>query len=105
MTASPSVRIDPDISPRWGRLRSDGKEQHMTIAIITAFCYSVAELYKLTTWNTKFIPVMCALIGTALGTLGYYFVPEFPGSDLLESLIIGLASGLAATGTHEAVTK
>ena len=35
----------------------------MTIAIITAFCYSVAELYKLTTWNTRFIPVMCALIG------------------------------------------
>ena len=86
----------------------------MTIAIITAFCYSVAELYKLTTysvaelyklttWNTRFIPVMCALIGTVLGTLGFYFVPEFPGADLLESLIIGLASGLAATGTHESV--
>ena len=75
----------------------------MTIALITAFCYSVAELYKLTTWNTRFIPVMCALIGTVLGTLGFYFVPDFPGTDLLESLIIGLASGLAATGTHESV--
>ena len=77
----------------------------MTIAIITAFCYSVAELYKLTTWNTKFIPVMCAIIGTLLGILGFYFVPGFPGTDPLESVMIGLASGLAATGTHEVVTK
>ena len=75
----------------------------MTIAIITAFCYSVAELYKLTTWNTRFIPLLCGTIGLALGILGFYFVPGFPAEDLLQAVTLGLASGLAATGAYEAV--
>ena len=77
----------------------------MTIAIRTAFCYSVAELYKLTTWNKRLIPLLCGAIGLVLGVLGFYFVPLFPAEDLLQAVTLGLASGLAATGAYEAIKE
>jgi hypothetical protein len=42
------------------------------------------------------------LLGCILGVVGFYLVPGFPADNLLMALWIGVASGGAATGLHQA---
>jgi len=77
-----------------------------TIPAITAIAFGCGQLYKLTKWNTKWIPLMCGIIGFVLGIIVYFFGMEtFEIIPFLTSIASGIASGLAATGAHQAVTK
>ena len=49
--------------------------------------------------DNRIIPTMCALLGIALSVWIYW------GSITPETLLSGFASGLAATGLHEAFTQ
>ena len=42
------------------------------------------------------------LLGGILGLVGWRFMPDFPAGDVLTALAVGIVSGLAATGVHEA---
>lgn len=77
-----------------------------TIPAITAIAFGCGQLYKLTPWNTKWIPLMCGVIGAVLGLVVYFVGMEsFDIMAFLTALAGGIASGLAATGAHQAVTK
>lgn len=49
--------------------------------------------------DNRIIPTMCALLGIALSVWIYW------GNITPETLLSGFASGLAATGLHEAFTQ
>ena len=53
----------------------------------------------------KFIPVIVGVCGGALGVLGMYVMPEFPASDVVNALAVGIASGLASTGANQIVKQ
>ena len=74
-----------------------------SVAAITALCYLLGEAVKLTRLDTKCIPALCGALGLVLGVAGLYLMPGFPASDLLSAAALGAASGLAATGSHEAL--
>lgn len=71
------------------------------VAGISVICYLCGLGVKATALDNKFIPVICGVLGGALGTLGLYIMPDFPASDLINAIAVGIASGLAATGADQ----
>ena len=49
----------------------------------------------------ELIPVICGCIGAVLGIAGLYLMPDFPATDVINALAVGIVSGLAATGVNQ----
>ena len=74
-----------------------------SVAAITVICYLVGLMVKaVPNINDKYIPIACGLAGAVLGMAGLYLsLPDFPASDPLTALAVGIVSGLAATGINQ----
>ena len=68
---------------------------------ITVICYLAARGIKATPLNNKWLPVICGILGGLLGILGMLIMPDFPASDYITAIAIGIVSGLAATGANQ----
>jgi uncharacterized membrane protein len=80
-----------------------------SIPVIVAIVYGAVELFKkyvtAEKW-IKLIPVFAAALGVVLGIVAYYAVPAImPAENVLVAILVGGASGLAATGTHQVVKQ
>lgn len=77
-----------------------------SVAVITVICYLVGLVVKASPYNNdKYIPIACGVAGAILGALALFaHVPEFPATDYLTAVAVGIVSGLAATGANQ-VTK
>lgn len=75
------------------------------VAAITIICYLAGSLVKCTTLDNKFIPVICGVFGGALGVVGMITIPDFPATDYITAIAVGIVSGLAATGIDQAVKQ
>lgn len=53
----------------------------------------------------KFIPVIVGAVGAVLGVVGMYTIKDFPATDILNALAVGIASGLASTGANQIVKQ
>ena len=74
----------------------------LSVPAITVICYLVGEFVKVfEKIPDKVIPTICGITGAALGVVGMYTMPEFPATDILGALAVGIVSGLAATGAHQ----
>ena len=71
------------------------------IPVIIGLCLCAGFVVKhwVSDVDNRIIPTMCALLGIALSVWIYW------GSITPETLLSGLASGLAATGLHEAFVQ
>lgn len=78
-----------------------------SVAAITVICYLVGLGVKLTPFdNNNLIPVVCGAVGALLGALCLYLgVPEFPATDIVTAIAVGIVSGLAATGVDQVVKQ
>ena len=72
------------------------------VAAITVICYLVAEGVKKTAIDNKWLPTISGTVGAVFGVLGYMIMPDFPANDFITALAVGIVSGLAATGAHQA---
>ncbi len=75
------------------------------VAAITAICYLVGEGVKVSGLGSKFIPVIVGVAGGVLGVIGYKIMPDFPATDILTAVAVGIVSGLAATGVNQVVKQ
>lgn len=75
-----------------------------SVAAITVICYLIGTIVKSTNVNDKYIPCVVGVVGAILGVVGMKFMPDFPASDILTSVAVGIVSGLAATGVNQ-ITK
>ena len=76
------------------------------VAGIVVICYLVDLIVKATPWNNnKIIPIVCGMAGAVLGVAGMYVMPEFPATDPITAVAVGIVSGLAATGADQAVKQ
>ena len=76
------------------------------VAAITVICFLVGQAVKVTPLDHKFIPVICGTVGAILGVIGFYVgMPDFPATDVITAIAVGIVSGLAATGANEAVKQ
>lgn len=72
------------------------------VAGIVVICYLVGLIVKATPWNNnKIIPIVCGMAGAALGVAGMYVMTEFPATDPITAVAVGIVSGLAATGADQ----
>ena len=74
-----------------------------SVAAITVIAFLVGQLVKATKLDNKWIPIICGVVGGALGVLGMSIMPDFPATDIITAVAVGIVSGLAATGINELV--
>ena len=72
-----------------------------TVAAITALVFFIAEGVKRIGFKDNLIPVLCGLVGAILGVVGYFLMPDYPAGDIMTAIVVGIESGLAATGGHQ----
>ena len=77
----------------------------MEVSAITLICYLGGMGVKLSALDNKWIPLICGVMGGALGLLAMRVMPEFPAGNLIDAVAVGIASGLAATGADQAVRQ
>lgn len=73
-----------------------------SVAGITVICYLAAHVAKATALDNKWLPVVCGTLGGILGFVALRIpVPDFPATDPLTAVAVGIVSGLAATGADQ----
>lgn len=72
------------------------------IPVITVIAFLAAEAIKATSLDNKWLPIICGTFGGILGVVAMFVMPEFPAVDILTAIAIGIVSGFAATGVHQA---
>lgn len=72
------------------------------IAAITVLCFLAAQGVKVTSIDNKWLPVICGGLGGVLGVVGMKIMPDFPAQDIITAAAVGVVSGFAATGVHQA---
>ena len=75
------------------------------VTAITVIVYIVGLAAHASALPGKWIPVVCAGAGAALGICGFYVMPAFPAGDLLSAAAVGIVSGLAATGADQMIKQ
>lgn len=71
------------------------------VAAITVICLLVAQAIKATSLDNKWLPVLCGALGGILGVVGMFAMPDFPATDVISAVAVGIVSGLAATGANQ----
>ena len=75
------------------------------VAAITVIVYIIGLAVKATNIDNKWIPVICGIVGGALGVVGMMYMPDFPATDYITAAAVGIVSGLAATGADQVVKQ
>ena len=73
----------------------------VSVGSLVVICYFVGSWVKVSKLDNKYIPVICGVAGAVLGVAGMYFIPDFPATDPITALAVGIVSGLAATGVDQ----
>ena len=82
----------------------------ISVPVIAAIVYWVINLIKYATkQNEKFMrfsPLVAAALGAVLGIVAYFAVPNIvPAENVFVAILIGIASGLTATGTNQIIKQ
>ncbi len=74
----------------------------MNVASITVIAYLVGIAAKnIKNIPDNVIPVICGLSGAILGLISMYTMADFPVSDPVSAVAVGIVSGLASTGINQ----
>ena len=60
-----------------------------------------ASAVKATSLDNRWIPSICGTVGGILGILAMRIMPDFPATDYITAVAVGIVSGLAATGVNQ----
>lgn len=72
------------------------------VASITVISYLVGMAAKSSKRiPDNYIPVICGVIGGVLGIISMYTMAEYPASDPISAIAVGVVSGLASTGVNQ----
>ena len=71
------------------------------VAAITVIAYLIGSAVKATTLDNRWIPSICGTVGGILGVLAMRIIPDFPATDYITAVAVGIVSGLAATGVNQ----
>ena len=71
------------------------------IPVITIIVFLAVELVKAIPLDNKWLPVIAGCFGGVLGVVAMMVMTDYPASDPLTAIAVGIVSGLAATGAHQ----
>ena len=73
-----------------------------TSLAIIVICYLIGLGAKtVPSIKDNLIPVIVGVSGGILGAIGMYVMPEFPASDIMTAIAVGIVSCLASTGVNQ----
>lgn len=72
-----------------------------SVAVITVICYLIGMAVKATALENKWIPIVVGVSGGVLGVVGMLIMADFPATDYLTAVAVGIVSGLASTGVNQ----
>lgn len=72
---------------------------------ITVICYLAATAIKQTPLANKWLPTICGVLGGVLGAVGMQVIPDYPATDIITAVAVGIVSGLAATGINQGIKQ
>lgn len=72
-----------------------------SVAVITVICYLIGMAVKATAIENKWIPIIVGVSGGVLGVAGMLIMADFPATDYLTAVAVGIVSGLASTGVNQ----
>ena len=70
---------------------------------IVVICLLIGFLCKASPLDDRWIPIVCGFFGGILGIVSMMVSEAFPTKDPILAVAVGIMSGLAATGLHQAV--
>ena len=75
-----------------------------SVAAITVITYLMGMAVRASRMDNKWIPILCGLLG---GLVSFYLlpIPDYPAGDPITAAAVGIVSGLAATGLHQAAKQ
>lgn len=74
-----------------------------TVVAIVVITYLIGIACKaIAAIKDELIPVIVGIAGGVLGVVGMYVIPDFPATDVLNAVAVGIVSGLASTGVNQA---
>ena len=77
-----------------------------SVAAITVITYLMGMAVRASRMDNKWIPIACGVSGGLLGIACMALtVPDFPATDPVTALAVGIVSGLAATGVNQAAKQ
>ena len=71
------------------------------VAVITEICYLIGQAVKATAIENKWIPIIVGASGGVLGVVGMMVMADFPATDYLTAIAVGIVSCLAAVGVNQ----
>lgn len=76
------------------------------VAAITVIAYVIGVIIKSTGVDNKWIPCICGVVGGILGAVALKTgMPDFPATDYITAVAVGMVSGLSATGINQAIKQ
>lgn len=75
---------------------------YATVIPIVIICYLAGVLCKaFKKFPSKFIPVVVGVLGGVIAIPAMYIMPDFPATDIITAISVGIMSGLASTGVNQ----
>lgn len=75
---------------------------YVTVLPIVIICYLVGVLCKaISKIPDKVIPVVVGVVGGIIAIPAMYIMPDFPATDVITAVSVGIMSGLASTGVNQ----
>lgn len=73
-----------------------------TVFAIVVITYLIGLAAKQTSLiKDSWIPVIVGAAGGILGAVGMYVIPDFPATDIMNAVAVGIVSGFASTGVNQ----
>ena len=75
---------------------------YATVVPIVIICYLVGCMCKaIEMIPDKFIPVIVGVVGGIVAIPAMYIMPDFPATDIITAISVGIFSGLTSTGVNQ----
>lgn len=71
------------------------------VAAISVIAWVVGQIVKASGLDNKWIPIICGVFGGVMGVVGMKIMTDFPATDYITAIAVGIVSGLAATGANQ----
>ena len=76
--------------------------QVSTVVAIVVITYLIGLGAKaIPQFKDNYIPIIVGIAGGILGVVGMYVIPDFPATDVLNAIAVGIVSGLSSTGVNQ----
>lgn len=77
----------------------------VTCISIMIISYLAGEVLKAMKLSDEWIPAAVGAVGAVLGVVGLFVIPDFPATDVMSAISVGIVSSWSATGLDQTIRQ